>query len=203
MLTVHFVRHGESAANAGNVSSNPALIPLTEKGWEQARAVSEFFVQAPSLIVTSPFERARDTAQPTIQRFPGVPVETWAVEEFTYLSPGRCANTTAAERKPWVEAYWHSADPDFIDGLGTESFSSLIQRARDSLRRLNGISGQVVIFGHGQFIQAVRWLIMHSPEYIDTAAMKAFRRFDTNNAITNCQIMTITHDGQRWLLKGN
>lgn len=36
MLTVHFVRHGESAANAGNATSDPALIPLTEKGWEQA-----------------------------------------------------------------------------------------------------------------------------------------------------------------------
>lgn len=203
MLTVTFIRHGESAANAGNASSDPALIPLTDLGRAQARAVAESFEQAPSLIVTSPFERAMDTAQPTIQKFPGCPVEIWSVEEFTYLSPARCADTTAAERKPWVEAYWNSADPDFIDGLGTESFSSLIQRARDSLRRLNGMSGQVAIFGHGQFIQAVRWLIMQSPEYIDPAAMRAFRSFDTNNAITNCQIMTIAHDGQRWLLKGN
>ena len=156
MLTVHFVRHGESAANAGNATSDPALIPLTEKGWAQARAVAESFEQAPSLIVTSPFERAQDTAQPTIQRFPGVPVETWAVEEFTYLSPGRCANTTAAERKPWVENYWVSADPDFVDGPGTESFAGLIQRARESLRRLHGMTGTVAVFGHGQFIQAVR-----------------------------------------------
>lgn len=203
MLTVHFVRHGESAANAGNASSDPALIPLTDLGWAQARAVAESFDQAPSLIVTSPFERAADTAKPTIQRFPGVPVEVWPVEEFTYLSPSQCANTTAADRKPWVDSYWLSADPDVVDGLGTESFASLIQRARESLRRLNGMSGQVAIFGHGQFIQAVRWLIMQSPERIDPAAMKAFRRFDTNNAITNCQIMTIAHDGQRWLLKGN
>lgn len=198
MLTVHFVRHGESAANAGNATSDPALIPLTEKGSAQARAVANSFDQAPSLIVTSPFERAQDTAQPTIQRFPGVPVEAWAVEEFTYLSPGRCANTTAAERKPWVDSYWVSADPDFVDGPGTESFAGLIQRARESLRRLHGMTGTVAVFGHGQFIQAVRWLVVESPVRIDSETMRAFRAYDLKNSISNCQVITIDHDGQRW-----
>ena len=200
MLTVHFVRHGESAANAGTATSDPALIPLTEKGWEQARAVAESFDQAPSLIVTSPYERAADTAKPTIQKFPGVPVEVWPVEEFTYLSPSRCANTTAADRKPWVDSYWLSADPEFTDGPGTESFAGLIQRARECLRRLNGMTGYVAVFGHGQFIQAVRWLVTESPERIDSEAMRAFRSFDLINAIVNCQVVTIKHDSQRWLI---
>jgi broad specificity phosphatase PhoE len=199
MLTVHFVRHGESAANAGHASSDPALIPLTEKGWEQARAVAESFAQAPGLIVTSPFERAADTAKPTIERFPGVPVEIWPVEEFTYLSPGRCANTTAAERKPWVESYWISADPECVDGPGTESFASLIQRATECLRRLNGMSGTIAVFGHGQFMQAVRWLIAESPERIDDEAMRAFRKFDLEKIIVNGQLITIKHDARRWL----
>lgn len=202
MLTVHFVRHGESAANAGNATSDPALIPLTDIGWEQARAVAESFGQAPGLIVTSPFARAADTARPTVERFPGVPVEIWSVEEFTYLSPSRCANTTAADRRPWVESYWLSADPDFVDGPGTESFASLIQRARESLRRLHGMSGMVAVFGHGQFIQAVRWLVAQSPERIDPKAMRAFRTFDLDHVITNCQVITVNHDGHRWFLKG-
>lgn len=199
MLTVHFVRHGESAANAGNVSSDPALIPLTDLGWAQARAVSESFDQAPSLIVTSPFERAMDTAQPTIQKFPGCPVEIWPVEEFTYLSPARCANTTAAERKPWVDAYWGSADPDFEDWPGTESFSHLIKRARSVLSRLNGMTGTVVIFGHGQFMQAVRWLVVASPDQIDPHAMRSFRLFDGGHTIKNCDTLSFIHDGQRWI----
>lgn len=202
MLTVHFVRHGESAANAGTATSDPALIPLTERGWEQARAVAATFDQAPTLIVTSPYERAADTAKPTIGRFPDVPVEVWPVEEFTYLSPSRCANTTAADRRPWVESYWTSADPECLDGPGTESFASLIQRARESLRRLHGMTGLVTVFGHGQFIQAVRWLVAESPERIDSEAMRAFRTFDLDHAITNCQVITINHDGHRWLLKG-
>lgn len=198
MLTVHFVRHGESAANAGTATSDPSLIPLTERGWEQARAVAATFDQAPTLIVTSPYERAADTAKPTIERFPGVPVEVWPVEEFTYLSPSRCSNTTAADRKPWVESYWTSADPEFVDGPGTESFASLIQRARESLRRLHGMPGTVAFFGHGQFIQAVRWLIVESPVRIDSAAMRDFRAFDLEHPISNCQMITIGHDGQRW-----
>ncbi|KGK24500.1 histidine phosphatase family protein [Pseudomonas plecoglossicida] len=198
MLTVHFVRHGESAANAGTATSDPALIPLTDMGWEQARAVAERFLQAPTLIVTSPYERAADTAKPTIVRFPGVPVEIWPVEEFTYLSLTRCANTTPADRRPWVEGYWRSADPEFVDGPGTESFASLIQRARESLRRLHGMPGTVAVFGHGQFIQAVRWLIVESPVRIDSAAMRDFRAFDLEHPISNCQMITIGHDGQRW-----
>lgn len=199
MLTVYFVRHGESAANVGTATSDPALIPLTEKGWEQARAVAAAFDLAPTLIVTSPYERAADTAKPTIGRFPGVPVEVWPVEEFTYLSPSRCSNTTAADRKPWVESYWTSADPEFVDGSGTESFAGLVQRARESLRRLHGMSGFVAVFGHGQFIQAVRWLVAESPERIDSEAMRAFRAFDLKHPISNCQVITINHDGQRWL----
>ncbi|MFI8376158.1 histidine phosphatase family protein [Pseudomonas helleri] len=198
MLTVHFVRHGESAANAGNATSDPALIPLTDRVWEQAQAVAESFDQAPSLIVTSPFERAADTAKPTIQRFPGVPVEVWPVEEFTYLSPSRCANTTAADRKPWVDSYWLSADPEFTDGPGTESFAGLIQRARECLCRLHGMTGMAVVFGHGQFIHAVRWLVIESPMRIDSEAMRAFRAFDLKYPISNCQVITINHDGQRW-----
>ncbi|HGY9638058.1 histidine phosphatase family protein [Pseudomonas juntendi] len=198
MLTVHFVRHGESAANAGTATSDPALIPLTEKGWEQARTVAATFDLAPGLIVTSPYERAADTARPTIERFPDVLVEIWPIEEFTYLSPSRCANTTASDRRPWVESYWLSADPDFADGPGTESFASLIQRARESLRRLHGMSGMVAVFGHGQFIQAVRWLVVESPVRIDSAAMRDFRAFDLEHPISNCQMITIGHDGQRW-----
>lgn len=199
MLTVMFVRHGESAANAGSASSDPALIPLTDLGWAQARAVADSFDLAPDLIVMSPFERAQDTALPTIQKFPGCPVEIWAVEEFTYLSPARCADTTAAERKPWVEAYWNSADPDYEDWPGTESFSHLIKRARSVLSRLNGMTGTVVIFGHGQFMQAVRWLVVASPDRIDSDAMRSFRAYDMSNPITNGEPLSLGHDGQRWI----
>ena len=35
----------------------------------------------------------QQTAAPTIARFPGVPVEVWPIEEFTYLQPARWNGT--------------------------------------------------------------------------------------------------------------
>jgi broad specificity phosphatase PhoE len=95
-----------------------ATIELTERGHEQARAVAASWTQAPALIVTSPYTRTRQTAAPTIARFPGVPVEVWPIEEFTYLQPARWNGTRSAERMPHLERYWSAADPDYCDGEG-------------------------------------------------------------------------------------
>jgi broad specificity phosphatase PhoE len=203
VLTVRFVRHGESAANAGTATSDPALIPLTQNGWSQAMAVAESFAEAPDLIVTSPFERAKDTALPTIQRFPHAPINVWPIQEFTYLSPARCVDTTALDRKPWVDSYWNSAEPDRTDGPGTEAFSGLIARARSTLSRLRGMSGHVVIFGHGQVMQAVRWLILESPERIDSESMRAFRSFDLAKPIANCEVIEFSYESHRWIYKSH
>jgi broad specificity phosphatase PhoE len=85
-----------------------ATIELTERGHEQARAVAASWTQAPALIVTSPYTRTRQTAAPTIARFPGVPVEVWPIEEFTYLQPARWNGTRSAERMPHLERYWRT-----------------------------------------------------------------------------------------------
>lgn len=203
MLTVRFYRHGESAANAGDASSDPALIPLTERGMAQSRGIAEALCVTPDLIVMSPFVRAQNTALPTIQKFPDCPVEVWPVEEFTYLSAVRCADTTAAMRRPWVESYWAFADPATSNGPGTESFSDFVDRARLALRRLHGSAGRIMVFGHGQFMQCVRWLIVEPQERIDTIAMRSFRSFDIANPIANCEFFDIHHDGQRWICKTN
>jgi broad specificity phosphatase PhoE len=198
VLTVTWIRHGESAANAGGASSDPALIALTERGKAQAQAIAQSFEAAPELIVMSPFIRAQDTAAPTLRKFPGVPVEVWPVEEFTYLSPANCMKTTAAQRRPWVEAYWRASEPDHSNGPGTESFRGLVLRAQTTLRQLQGKTGSVLVFGHGQFMQVVRWLILLAPQRIDAAAMDAFREFDQANPIVNGESVCFTFDGQRW-----
>src|SRR3546814_5730649 len=45
---------------------------------------------------TTLFRSTRQTAAPTIARFPGVPVEVWPIEEFTYLQPARWNGTRAS-----------------------------------------------------------------------------------------------------------
>ncbi len=48
-INVCLIRHGESLANAGHVTSDPTRVPLTEQGWAQARHIAAAFEQAPRL----------------------------------------------------------------------------------------------------------------------------------------------------------
>ena len=130
------IRHGQSTGNAGIPCHDLTLLELTELGWRQSREVAASWTEAPDLIVTSPYLRTQQTAAATIERFPEVPVEVWPVQEFTYLQPSRWNGTLSSERMPYIERYWAEADPEFCDGDGAESFSTLMKRAQGALDRL-------------------------------------------------------------------
>src|SRR3546814_2249550 len=118
-----FIRHGQSTGNAGVPCDDLGAIELTELGQEQAREVAASWTQAPALIVTSPYTRTRQTAAPTIARFPGVPVAVWPIEEFTYMQPERWNGTRSAERMQTLERDWRPADPDSCHGGGPGRFA--------------------------------------------------------------------------------
>ena len=201
MKRIRLIRHGESAANAGQASLDHATIPLTPKGMEQASLVAESFTQAPDLIVASPFSRAQATAMQTVAAFPSVPFEIWPIHEFTYLEPARCINTTVAQRRAWVEAYWAKADPVFIDGEGAESFLEFISRAQSFLDRLAEHPGHhLAVFSHGQFMNAVAWLIERSPQTMDGKAMAEWLEYEITNHVPNCSGYKLTKrpDGAGW-----
>lgn len=132
MKHVRLIRHGESAANAGEPTRDHASIPMTAKGLEQAHKVARSFTSAPELIVASPFLRAQATALATTALYPTAAFEIWPIHEFTYLAPARCVDTTLAQRRGWVEAYWQRLDPAFTDGECAESFNDFVARRRPS-----------------------------------------------------------------------
>jgi broad specificity phosphatase PhoE len=198
-LAVRFIRHGESVANAGGVTAEPAGIPLTALGRDQALAIALGIEAAPDLIITSPYIRARDTAAPTAARFPNVPVEVWPVQEFASLAFARCENTTAMQRRPWVEEHWALADPDRVDGPGAECYAALVGRVRAALRRLSELSiSSVVVFSHGQFMKAVHWEIAAASPPITPETMQAFRAFHAAAPIANAEGFTARWDGKGW-----
>jgi broad specificity phosphatase PhoE len=119
--------------------------------------------------------------------FPHIPFETCPIQEFTYLEPARCSSTTVADRLEWVEAYWAKADPGFTDGEGAESFLYFIARALSFMERLAEHPAQdIVAYSHGQFINAVAWLIERKPLGIDGAAMLDWRDYEIANHVPNC-----------------
>jgi len=170
-----FIRHGQSTGNAGIPCHDLSGIELTELGRQQSREMAASWTETPDLIVTSPFLRTQQTAAVTIERFPDVPVEVWPIQEFTYLQPSRWNGTLSSERMPYIERYWAAADPEFYDGDGAESFTTMLSRVRASLDRLETLPAEslIYVFSHGQFIQAVRSLVLDS-ELSDREKMQKF-----------------------------
>lgn len=195
---VRLVRHGESVANAGHATADPGNIPLSALGQKQAEALSHSVRTPPSRIVCSPFLRARQTAEPVARRF-GLRPEIWPIQEFTYLAPGRCVGTTGAERRLWVEEFWEKSDPNYVDGPGAESFVDLIERVRMALGRLESCRGGILMIGHGQFMQALRWWHSQQPATLRGTHMQAFRQGDVDAPIKNCEGYVLQYAEKRWL----
>ncbi|WP_347929178.1 histidine phosphatase family protein [Pseudomonas helvetica] len=203
MKKVRLIRHGESAANAGERTRDHASIPLTAKGLEQAHLVARSLTIARGLVVTSPFLRAQATALATTALYPTAVFETWPIHEFTYLAPARCVDTTLAQRRGWVDAYWQRSDPAFSDGEGAESFFDLVARALAFLERLaEQPANDIVVFSHGQFMNTVRWLLENWPLEVDGHAMLDWRQYEIANHVPNCQGFSLSRhaDGKDWVL---
>lgn len=185
-IVVWLIRHGESTANTGLTTSDPASIPLTEKGQQQAIQVASRFTTAPSLFVMSSYIRTQQTAKPTLNKFPNVPSIVWPVHEFTYLAPTRYNNTNTKQRSPAVKAYWEQADPYYIDGEGAESFSQMLERAQKNLKQLvDSKHPWTTIFTHGLFIKALMWCIQNTSRKRNLLDIKAFYEFHHNTDIPN------------------
>jgi broad specificity phosphatase PhoE len=92
-----------------------------------------------------------------------------------------------------------------VDGLGAESFTAFVERAQAALKRLATLHGSsdvtVVMFGHGQFFQAMRWLIAPGTCVDNATAMRAFRAIDQQDPIHNGDGFVATFDGHSWRLE--
>ncbi len=198
VLTVHFIRHGESTSNAGLATIHPALTPLTERGHAQAALTARALDIVPDLVVVSPYIRTRQTAQPLLDRFPNTPLAEWPVQEFTFLAPHHWDGTTVVERRPAAHAYWERADPLSCDGEGAESFVDLMERVRQT-RGLIGQQkeGTLVIFSHGEFIRAFWWRMLIAHYDSDADAMRRYRAFIHAFRFPNCAILTFHFDGEK------
>jgi probable phosphoglycerate mutase len=183
---IFLVRHGESLANAGGVPPDHITNPLTERGHAQAKEFADSFNCTPTLILQSPFLRARQTAEPFLQRFADVPVEEWPIEEFTYLEAKHHHGTSEEQQMPHILKYWELGDPAYVSGPGAESFTQFLDRVREAMRRLAGMGpgACVVVFTHGFFIQAFRMLLLF-PGAADAQLMANFRRFHFDHYIEN------------------
>lgn len=203
MATVWLIRHGESEANSGLPTDDQVNIKLTEKGHQQARQIAVYIEQQPSLIVTSPFLRTKQTAQPSIERFSSTPHTEWQVQEFNYLATARRKNTTLAQRIPMADEYWQRCDPFYVDGDGAESFAEMVSRVNNLKKQIQNLDeGFVVVFTHGMFMRAFLWSLLFNDIEASVEGMQQVRILLDLFKIPNGAILKLFNRNQEIWMNG-
>jgi broad specificity phosphatase PhoE len=146
------VRHGQTAANAAGLFLGRADPPLTELGQRQARAIAAA-LPAPSLLISSPLRRARDTAAAF-----GRPVQV--DERWIEMDYGDVDGQPVASMTDEVWSRWR-ADPTFAPG-GGESVAAVGERVRSACADVveAAAQGDVVVVTHVSPIKAaIAWAL--------------------------------------------
>lgn len=199
MKTVWFIRHAESAANAGLPTTYPDCIPLTTKGVEQAKLLSDNINIEPDLIILSSYIRTHQTAVSLIEKFYKSKTEIWPIHEFNFLSPDECLNTTVDQRKPWVNDYWKKCEAQYVHGIGAESFAEFKIRVLASIKRLEKFEYKfVVVFTHGHVIRAIWQYFITANENEDSKSMQFFRDKMSSLPIGNTAIFKAVYNNVSW-----
>ena len=192
MSTIYLIRHGESMANAGQVTYGSDTIHLTLLGEEQAAGVPSRLPDKIDHIIHSTYIRTKETAAPTIEAHPTAPVSEWAsAREFSYLDPEKCMGTNLEDRKPMVEEFWNTNDAFLQVHPQSESFEQFIARVKETDRRLRedfgGARKTVALFTHALFMKA----FFQVQEQPNTPVQKLMNEFFDCPVIHNCDIFTI------------
>ena len=194
---IFIVRHAQSTANAGERTADTAAIPITDTGVRQAQCVADLLSERPSVIVVSRYLRTVQTGAALLRRYPGVAVEQWRVEEFTYLDTAACDGTSYAERQGLRVAYWKRCDPLWVDGPGCECFAEFIARVRHFEQALcvRDADKSVVVFTHGLVMHALLWFRQHASVQVTGSEMATFDRFRRSVSVPNCAVLRASSDG--------
>jgi broad specificity phosphatase PhoE len=145
------IRHAESEGNRDQVFTATPLVPLTERGREQAQAAARWLQgrHEPRRVVSSPFTRARETAA-IIAGHLGLPVTV--EDDLRERDYGKLAGLSYATPRPGYdrERYW-AWRPE-----GGETLEEVLVRVGAVLDRVAAEvpRDEVVIVSHGAVMMA-------------------------------------------------
>lgn len=182
-MNLYLIRHGQSMANFEKRHSGWTMLPLTEKGFEDARRAGEQLKGIEfDRVYSSDLTRAVQTARTAL----GVePQQLPLIRERSVGSlMERFMTDCAAE---YGDAYWQArANWDFTP-FGGENADMMRARATQFLKQLEAEPAQnIAAFTHGGFIQ-------HSLE----AALNVRIPVDAL-IIDNGAVIRLEFDGKRW-----
>jgi uncharacterized phosphatase len=149
MKHLYFVRHGLSVMNKRGFFSGRTETPLAPEGIEQAEAAGrEAKGLAIDLIVSSPMERARETATLIAQQI-GYPVAEIVINDlFMERDFGS------------LEGQEYTTNRDFSKYNDVESDEDILDRARKGLEHLQGLKhSNILVVSHGAIGRAMRHIL--------------------------------------------
>jgi len=141
-------RHAESEANVAEVYEDVGTSPLTEKGKKQAKELAEkLSSEGIEVILSSPFVRAVQTAEPIAKKF-GITIQT--LEALRELNHGNFANQKNDETSRESRNEFR-ADPDIKFGETGESKNDIRTRIREVVEiiRRDYTGKTVLVMSHG------------------------------------------------------
>jgi probable phosphoglycerate mutase len=151
MGDVWLVRHGETEWSRDGRHTGTTDVPLLPDGEEAARAVApRLAAETFALVLTSPLERARRTAE--LAGFPDAEVDP-DLAEWDY---GDYEGVTTAEIRESVPGWTVFTHPC----PGGETAAEVGARLDRVVERCRAVEGDALLFGHGHALRvlAARWL---------------------------------------------
>jgi probable phosphoglycerate mutase len=166
---VLLVRHGETEWSRSGQHTSRTDLPLLDEGRAAAEALARRLAgRSFALVLTSPLERARATAD--LAGLGGVAEVTEDLVEFGYGDYEGLTTAEIREERPGWDL-WADGAP------GGESLADAGARVDRVIARADAAGGDVALFGHGHILRIVgaRWLGL-PPEVaaslgLDTAAL--------------------------------
>jgi broad specificity phosphatase PhoE len=147
------IRHAESEGNRDQVFTATPLVGLTDRGRQQARAAAEWIRgrHAPTHVVSSPFARARQTAEILADAL-GLPVVI--EDDLRERDYGTLAGQAYATPRVGYdrERYW------LWRPAGGETLEEVLVRVGATLDRLaaHAADGELIVVSHGAVMMAVQ-----------------------------------------------
>ena len=198
---IYFVRHGETELNAQNIRQGPEG-PLAERGREQALATAKRFPKEngrPQVIVASPYERTKETADIIAKE-----LNMRKVEYSDLLKERRNPSEVVGhwggepEVRQIIDRMDKSYHEDDLRVSDEENFTDLKDRAKKLLAFIRHRSEKrIIMVTHGIFLK----MIVSYMTYGDDLTASQYNTLSYFNPINNAG-MTICSYTPHWFKEG-
>lgn len=152
------MRHGSTEWNAAGRFMSRTDLPLSHEGFEELeRSLAVVRAVRPTVVVTSPAVRCRQTADVALEALSLKKLDVWSeLVEIDFGSfEGHTFNQLVTGPQSQLFNSWLDPSSESLGSPGGESWEAVHQRSAAVIRRLEGLGEDALVISHGYFIRAI------------------------------------------------